>query len=205
MNIEIKYTPAERRRERQRQHILKMADELYMENGSEDGGFENTTVEMIAERSDISLRTFFRYFESKLDVIYLDSSRAVEDLERFTKIRLETETPLMAVVNGRLDQLKFFCQEEQSKRRFIRSLKAHQFRDRLSTMRGNFEEKMSFLLASHFAGSKAERMKKARLTAGLASAITLPLIHPDKLKNPNLLDKEVRRSIEMAKSMLEAI
>jgi len=56
-----------------RRRIIEEASRLYHENGEEVGGVETTTVELICERADISVRTFFRHFDSKLDVIYLDS------------------------------------------------------------------------------------------------------------------------------------
>ena len=40
---------------------------LYERNGGEDGGYGQTTIEAMAAAGDISLRTFFRYFEGKAD------------------------------------------------------------------------------------------------------------------------------------------
>ncbi len=72
--------PAKRRRNAQRRRIFAAAVQLYEENGGEaGGGLDKTTVEAIAERSDISVRTFFRYFQSKSDAIYVDLPAAMED------------------------------------------------------------------------------------------------------------------------------
>ena len=72
--------PAQRRKDAQRRRIFAAAVSLYEENGGEEGGgLEATTVEAIAERSDISVRTFFRYFETKADAIYLDLGGAMDD------------------------------------------------------------------------------------------------------------------------------
>lgn len=134
MSDQIEQSGAERRRARQRLHIIAQAEQLYVENGGDNGGFENTTVEAIAARSDISLRTFFRYFESKQDVIYLDSAQALLDLETFTRVGLETEPAARAALNGRLDQIRHFCSSKASRTRMRRALQAPEFRDGLNKM-----------------------------------------------------------------------
>lgn len=185
---------AERRRERQRLHIIAQAEQLYVENGGENGGFENTTVEAIAERSDISLRTFFRYFESKLDVIYLDTAQAVLDLEKFLHARLKTEPPARAALNARLDQLRFFCSSKDSRERMRRALKAPQFRDGLNRLRGKFEAKIARLLVPHFEGSLEERREQARMTASLTTTLVAPILTPEKLRPSTDFDAEIAAS-----------
>ncbi len=43
-------------------------------------GYENTTVEAIAERAGVGRRTFFRYFRAKDDVIFPDHDRVVQSV-----------------------------------------------------------------------------------------------------------------------------
>jgi AcrR family transcriptional regulator len=57
----------ERKKARTRQTILEASLDLF-----ERKGYDSTTIEEIAEAADISPRTFFRYFESKLDLVMVD-------------------------------------------------------------------------------------------------------------------------------------
>ena len=55
---------ADRRRARQREHLIDTALELF-----EAHGFDNVSVDQVAEAGDISPRTFFRYFDTKAAVV----------------------------------------------------------------------------------------------------------------------------------------
>jgi AcrR family transcriptional regulator len=64
--------PRERRRIRTMREIQGHALRLFTEQG-----YGQTTIEQIAEASDISPRTFFRYFSTKEDVVFWDEYDAV--------------------------------------------------------------------------------------------------------------------------------
>src|SRR3954447_21640391 len=60
-----------------RGRLARVALELYAERG-----FEQTTVEDIAERAGVTQRTFFRHFTDKREVLFHGSSELLEVLER---------------------------------------------------------------------------------------------------------------------------
>jgi len=64
----------ERKKERTRKLILETSLDLF-----EQKGYDNTTVEEIADAADISPRTFFRYFETKLDLVMVDKELDAHD------------------------------------------------------------------------------------------------------------------------------
>ena len=62
-------------------------------------GYENTTVEAIAERAGVARRTFFRHFRSKDDAIFPDHGR-IEALTAAHLAALSDVPPLTAVASG---------------------------------------------------------------------------------------------------------
>jgi AcrR family transcriptional regulator len=62
-------------------------------------GYEQTTVEAIAERAGVARRTFFRHFRSKDDAIFPDHAR-IADLTEAHLVALEDAPPLVALVSG---------------------------------------------------------------------------------------------------------
>jgi len=61
-----------RKKDETRRALLEAADRLFQQKG-----YEATTLEEICERTGISLRTFFRYFESKRDLALYENIRNV--------------------------------------------------------------------------------------------------------------------------------
>lgn len=68
-----------------------VALELFAERG-----FEQTTVEDLAEAAGIGRRTFFRYFASKNDVVYGDFEAALDEL----RARLRATPPEVPLLDG---------------------------------------------------------------------------------------------------------
>lgn len=74
----------QRQKLRTRDDIISAALDLF-----ERQGYEATTVEDIAEAADVSPRTFFRYFDSKLDVVM-----ATKGAEQVSFVDLLAERPV---------------------------------------------------------------------------------------------------------------
>jgi AcrR family transcriptional regulator len=82
----------ERKKARTREAIIDAALELF-----ERQGFEATTVEDIAAAADVSPRTFFRYFDTKLDVVMARNVDDGDDLEDLIAALPEGVGPLEAI------------------------------------------------------------------------------------------------------------
>ncbi|MFD0714062.1 TetR family transcriptional regulator [Paenibacillus sp. GCM10027626] len=83
------------------QHALR----LFRENG-----YQETTVEQIAEAAEISQSTFFRYFKTKEDVLIIDNYDPIM-IEEFKKQPAEL-SPLAAVRNALLAGVAYMSAEE---------------------------------------------------------------------------------------------
>jgi AcrR family transcriptional regulator len=67
----------ERKKRVQKQEIYQAATALFM-----DKGYENTTIDMIAERADIGRATFFNYYPAKADLLHEIADGAIEHAKR---------------------------------------------------------------------------------------------------------------------------
>jgi AcrR family transcriptional regulator len=82
----------DRKKERTRHELMAAAIRLFAERG-----FEQTTVDDIAAAADVSPRTFFRYFPSKVDALFADLEERQARMQRALDERPEDEPILEAV------------------------------------------------------------------------------------------------------------
>jgi AcrR family transcriptional regulator len=82
----------DRKKERTRHELMAAAVRLFAERG-----FEATTVDDIAAAADVSPRTFFRYFPSKVDALFADIEERQVRMQRALDERPEGE-PLLETV-----------------------------------------------------------------------------------------------------------
>ncbi len=87
-------TRRERKKLETRQALERAALRLFAEQG-----YEQTTVEDIAEAADVAVRTFFRYFSSKQDVLFGDVvTDRVSRLRSELAARPRSETPIESII-----------------------------------------------------------------------------------------------------------
>ena len=145
---EAAQNPLNRRRNRRRQRIVAAASRLFELNGGESaGGYENTTVEQIADEADISVRTFFRYFGSKADAIYLDMETARRDYFSMVEARLQENASVFdACLDARIEQVRNFCEDPDDRARFIHAFHSDLFLERHAIMRAKWRRELAKLL-----------------------------------------------------------
>jgi AcrR family transcriptional regulator len=91
----------ERKKVQTRQALSAAARELFARNG-----FEHTTVQEIADVADVSERTFFRYFDSKEDLLLPDLVKFFDAVADALRDRPVTESPLAAIHAATLDAVR---------------------------------------------------------------------------------------------------
>ena len=82
----------ERKKQKTRETIVKVALELFAEQG-----YERTTIAEIADAADVSPRTIFAYFASKEDILFSDLTEIEERLAQALRERPEGTTALDAL------------------------------------------------------------------------------------------------------------
>jgi AcrR family transcriptional regulator len=91
----------ERKKTATRRQLMAVALRLF-----EKQGFENTTVEEIAAAADVAPRTFFRYFPTKVDVLFADHVDQVALLRETLATRSPDEPIVDAVRRATLEGVK---------------------------------------------------------------------------------------------------
>lgn len=166
---EKELSTVQRRHERLRRMVFEQAGLLFEENGGEKGnGFEATTVEAIAARSDISTRTFFRHFESKADVIYLDLRRSSEEFFAALDLRLQKTDVFSAAVLARIDQMETFAKDPFNLVRLLRAMRSRNFVHRRAAWYADLQDKLHQRLLPH-----VPKGHNASAVASLAAAMAV--------------------------------
>ncbi|WP_437675308.1 acyl-CoA-like ligand-binding transcription factor [Sorangium sp. So ce131] len=93
----------ERKKERTRAQIIETAIDLFLKNG-----YERTTLDEVLGAVEISRRTFFRYFESKEDLLIAWMDQLIEVACEAIRARPPGEPPLVAIHNAIRNTLRWF-------------------------------------------------------------------------------------------------
>lgn len=113
-------------------------------------GFESTTVEDIADAANVSSRTFFRYFDSKMDVILTQKGEDEESLRDLMMARPPEEGPLEAVHSVFRERLAAIKENPEMVRQFrvvmssptLRKLAAEHFQDHKTELIEAFADRL---------------------------------------------------------------
>jgi AcrR family transcriptional regulator len=90
----------ERKKAATRRQLMTVALRLF-----DRQGFDNTTVEQITAAAEVAPRTFFRYFPTKVDVLFADHAELVALLRHTLATRPADEPVIDAVRRATLDGL----------------------------------------------------------------------------------------------------
>jgi AcrR family transcriptional regulator len=119
------------------------AEELFLARG-----FDNVTVEEIAQAAGVSRRTFFRYYESKEDVMVERSDRLGELLLAELAERPINEPPLLAIRNALVPAVEASLDDRELVRYVIRLLRETSIlRRAIMERRNRLEERIAALMA----------------------------------------------------------
>ena len=119
------------------------AEELFLAHG-----FEKVTVEQIAQAAGVSRRTFFRYYESKEDVMVERSDQLGEQLLTELAARPLDEPPLLAIRNALVPAMEASLTDRDLIRYVIRSLReTSALRRAIMERRNRLEERIASLMA----------------------------------------------------------
>ncbi|MCC6804309.1 MAG: TetR family transcriptional regulator [Anaerolineae bacterium] len=155
-----------RKRQVVRDALSDAAAELFCKRG-----FEAVTVEEIAQAAGVSRRTFFRYYESKEDVMV---ERLDRDGERFIAelaARPLDEPPLLAIRNALIPAIEYRLEEPDLVRDATRLLReTSALRRALMERRNRIEERTAALMTQRLGASTKDNTPM--LLAFLARALS---------------------------------
>jgi AcrR family transcriptional regulator len=133
----------QRKQEVVREALSAAAEELFLSRG-----FERTTVEQIARAAGLSRRTFFRYYESKEDVLVERSDRVGERFYAELAARPREEAPLLAIRNALVAAVEAGIEDRDFVRWVIRALREKSpLRRAMMERRNRLEERIAALMA----------------------------------------------------------
>ncbi|GAA0920179.1 TetR/AcrR family transcriptional regulator [Streptomyces thermoalcalitolerans] len=131
----------------------------------DERGYEQTTVDDIAERAGVGRTTFFRHYRSKEDVIFPDHDRMLEQI----KDRLATsshETALAAVSDAvRLVLLHYLEEGDLARRRYRLTSKVAALRDREIASVARYQRLFREFIANWMGDSTESASLRAELMA----------------------------------------
>ncbi|MCD9624316.1 TetR family transcriptional regulator [Rhabdothermincola salaria] len=165
----------ERNRERNRAELAAAALQLFTERG-----FDEVTVDDIAEAAGVSRRTFFRYFESKEDAVLPYEEERIDQLREALAQRPAHETVLATIrrvttaIGADLSPQGPARREALARMRIVTENPSVLARS--LELQSRMAEELSVLVAEHL-GVEAETSLEAQVVAGAAIAAVRAAAH----------------------------
>ena len=101
----------DRKKEKTRQALIDASVKLFLKNG-----YDNTTVDDIAEHVEVSRRTFFRYFQSKESVVFTNHERRIALFRQLLEKHFCPEKPLDGVKAALLELARDYVVDSEDLR-----------------------------------------------------------------------------------------
>jgi AcrR family transcriptional regulator len=156
----------QRKRQLVRQEIAHAAWLLFA-----DRGYEEATVEAIAEAAGVSRRTFFRYFSSKEDVVVGTTDALAEDVLAGFACRPKGELPLVAIQRSIRPAIETRLRDADESRAIVSLLReSRTLRRAMLERHARLEERLAVLIAER-TGADPRRDPTPALLAFLARAL----------------------------------
>jgi AcrR family transcriptional regulator len=148
-----------------RDRLVDAAFDLFDERG-----YEQTTVDDIAERAGVGRTTFFRHYRSKEHVIFPDHDRLLEAI----KNRLATsnaDTAVVAVTEAvRLVLMRYVAEGERARRRYAITSRVPALRDREIASAARYQRLFREFIADWMGPSPQAALRAELMAAAVVSA-----------------------------------
>jgi AcrR family transcriptional regulator len=191
----------EKKKERTRQAIAVAALHLFLERG-----FDETTVEQIAAEAEVAPRTFFRYFTSKEDVLFLGQEAENREVDALLRERPADEGPFESLVRASrtvFSRSRPLLAHVQQARALVARTPA--LRARQMSIQQEMAERLFRGLAAKRT-PKAERLRLRMMVAAFVGALAAAMdewvasgARGDPAAQVDLVERTLRRSFGSAK------
>ncbi len=164
----------ERKKERTRRELEETAHRLFRERG-----YEQTTIEDIAEVVGVSARTFFRYFDSKEAVLLGDWRAQLGELSALIMARPKDES-LLDSARALSVGIATMMEADRERHRFVKKIVAsspHAGDYERTVLLPEFERTLVNALAQRMSVDPAEDMRPT-----LAAAVGIAAMHTAKVR-----------------------